>query len=146
MTLRLNELAPAEGAKREHRRLGRGIGSGVGKTGGRGIKGQKSRKSGGVRPGFEGGQTAIYRRLPKFGFTSQIALKTAEVRLSELNKVESDIISLETLKEANIVRKDMLRARIILSGEISRAFTVQGVALTKGAQAAIEAAGGKIEG
>lgn len=146
MTLRLNELAPAEGAKREHRRLGRGIGSGVGKTGGRGIKGQKSRKSGGVRPGFEGGQTAIYRRLPKFGFTSQIALKTAEVRLSELNKVESDIISLETLKEANVVRKDMLRARIILSGEISRAFTVQGVALTKGAQAAIEAAGGKIEG
>ena len=82
MTLRLNELSPAEGAKREHRRLGRGIGSGVGKTGGRGVKGQKSRKSGGVRPGFEGGQTAIYRRLPKFGFTSQIALKTAEVRLS----------------------------------------------------------------
>lgn len=146
MTLRLNELAPAEGAKREHRRLGRGIGSGVGKTGGRGIKGQKSRKSGGVRPGFEGGQTAIYRRLPKFGFTSQIALKTAEVRLSELNKVEGETISLETLKAANIVRKDMLRARIILSGEVTRAFTVQDVALTKGAKAAIEAAGGKVEG
>jgi len=146
MTLRLNELAPAEGAKREHRRLGRGIGSGVGKTGGRGIKGQKSRKSGGVRPGFEGGQTAIYRRLPKFGFTSQIALKTAEVRLSELNKVEGETISLETLKAANIVRKDMLRARIILSGEVARAFTVQGVALTKGAKAAVEAAGGKVEG
>ncbi|WLF83607.1 50S ribosomal protein L15 [Moraxella sp. ZY210820] len=146
MTLRLNELAPAEGAKREHRRLGRGIGSGVGKTGGRGIKGQKSRKSGGVRPGFEGGQTAIYRRLPKFGFTSQIALKTAEVRLSELNKIEGETISLETLKAANIVRKDMLRARIILSGEVTRAFTVQDVALTKGAKAAIEAAGGKVEG
>lgn len=146
MTLRLNELAPAEGAKREHRRLGRGIGSGVGKTGGRGIKGQKSRKSGGVRPGFEGGQTAIYRRLPKFGFTSQIALKTAEVRLSELNKVQGDVVSLETLKEANVVRKDMLRARIVLSGEITRAFTVQGVALTKGAKVAIEAAGGKVEG
>lgn len=146
MTLRLNELAPAEGAKREHRRLGRGIGSGVGKTGGRGIKGQKSRKSGGVRPGFEGGQTAIYRRLPKFGFTSQIALKTAEVRLSELNKVEGDIITLETLKAANVVRKDMLRARIVLSGDVTRAFTVQGVALTKGAQAAIQAAGGKVEG
>lgn len=146
MTLRLNELAPAQGAKREHRRLGRGIGSGVGKTGGRGIKGQKSRKSGGVRPGFEGGQTAIYRRLPKFGFTSQIALKTAEVRLSELNKVEGDIISLETLKAANIVRKDMLRARIILSGEVTRAFTVQDVALTKGAKAALEAVGGKVEG
>ncbi|MFH6913329.1 50S ribosomal protein L15 [Acinetobacter sp. AM3-2] len=145
MTLRLNELAPAEGAKREHRRLGRGIGSGVGKTGGRGVKGQKSRKSGGVRSGFEGGQTAIYRRLPKFGFTSQIALKTAEVRLSELSKVEGDIVSLETLKAANVVRRDQIRARIVLSGEITRAFTVQGVALTKGAKAAIEAAGGKVE-
>ena len=145
MTLRLNELAPAEGAKREHRRLGRGIGSGVGKTGGRGVKGQKSRKSGGVRPGFEGGQTAIYRRLPKFGLTSPIALKTAEVRLSELSKVEGDIVSLETLKAANVVRRDQIRARIVLSGEITRAFTVQGVALTKGAKAAIEAAGGKVE-
>ncbi|MDQ9781057.1 50S ribosomal protein L15, partial [Acinetobacter baumannii] len=102
-------------------------------------KGQKSRKSGGVRPGFEGGQTAIYRRLPKFGFTSQIALKTAEVRLSELSKVEGDIVSLETLKAANVVRRDQIRARIVLSGEITRAFTVQGVALTKGAKAAIEA-------
>ncbi|MBF7688499.1 50S ribosomal protein L15 [Acinetobacter rathckeae] len=145
MTLRLNELSPAEGAKREHRRLGRGIGSGVGKTGGRGVKGQKSRKSGGVRPGFEGGQTAIYRRLPKFGFTSQLALKTAEVRVSELNKVEGDIVSLETLKAANVVRRDQVRARIVLSGEITRAFTVKGVVLTKGAKAAIEAAGGKVE-
>ncbi|MDQ8996956.1 50S ribosomal protein L15 [Acinetobacter soli] len=145
MTLRLNELAPAEGAKRDNRRLGRGIGSGVGKTGGRGVKGQKSRKSGGVRPGFEGGQTAIYRRLPKFGFTSQIALKTAEVRLSELNKVEGEVVSLETLKAANVVRRDQVRARVVLSGEVTRAFTVQGVALTKGAQAAIEAAGGKVE-
>ena len=109
------------------------------------LKGQKSRKSGGVRPGFEGGQTAIYRRLPKFGFTSQIALKTAEVRLSELTKVEGDIVSLETLKAANVVRRDQIRARIVLSGEITRAFTVQGVALTKGAKAAIEAAGGKVE-
>lgn len=145
MTLRLNELSPAEGAKREHRRLGRGIGSGVGKTGGRGVKGQKSRKSGGVRPGFEGGQTAIYRRLPKFGFTSQLALKTAEVRVSELNKVEGDIVSLETLKAANVVRRDKTRARIVLSGEVTRAFTVKGVALTKGAKAALEAAGGKVE-
>ena len=145
MTLRLNELAPAEGAKREHRRLGRGIGSGVGKTGGRGVKGQKSRKSGGVRPGFEGGQTALYRRLPKFGFTSQMALTTAEVRLSELAKVEGDVITLETLKAANVVRRDQLRARIVLSGEINRAVTVQGVVLTKGAKAAVEAAGGKVE-
>ncbi len=145
MTLRLNELAPAEGAKREHRRLGRGIGSGLGKTGGRGVKGQTSRSGGGIRAGFEGGQMPIYRRLPKFGFTSQLALKTAEVRLSELNKVEGDVISLTTLKAANVVRQDKIRARIVLSGEITRAFTVQGVALTKGAKAAIEAAGGKVE-
>ena len=145
MTLRLNELAPAEGAKREHRRLGRGIGSGLGKTGGRGVKGQTSRSGGGIRAGFEGGQMPIYRRLPKFGFTSQLALKTAEVRLSELNKVDGDVISLTTLKAANVVRQDKIRARIVLSGEITRAFTVQGVALTKGAKAAIEAAGGKVE-
>ncbi len=145
MTLRLNELSPAEGAKRENRRLGRGIGSGVGKTGGRGIKGQNSRKSGGTRPGFEGGQTALYRRLPKIGLNIQNAFKKAEVPLSELNKVEGDIVSLETLKAANVVRRDQIRARIVLSGEITRAFTVQGVALTKGAKAAVEAAGGKVE-
>lgn len=145
MTLRLNELAPAEGAKREHRRLGRGIGSGLGKTGGRGVKGQTSRSGSGIRAGFEGGQMPIYRRLPKFGFTSQLALKTAEVRLSELNKVEGDVVTLQTLKAANVVRNDKIRARIVLSGEITRAFTVQGVALTKGAKAAIEAAGGKVE-
>nr|WP_264754288.1 50S ribosomal protein L15 [Alkanindiges hydrocarboniclasticus] len=143
--MRLNELAPAEGAKREHRRLGRGIGSGLGKTGGRGVKGQTSRSGSGIRAGFEGGQMPIYRRLPKFGFTSQLALKTAEVRLSELNKVEGDVVSLQTLKAANVVRQDKIRARIVLSGEITRAFTVQGVALTKGAKAAIEAAGGKVE-
>ena len=112
MTLRLNELAPAEGAKREHRRLGRGIGSGLGKTGGRGVKGQTSRSGGGIRAGFEGGQMPIYRRLPKFGFTSQLALKTAEVRLSELNKVEGDIISLTTLKAANVVRQDKILSLI----------------------------------
>lgn len=145
MTLRLNELAPAEGAKREHHRPGRGIGSGLGKTGGRGVKGQTSRSGSGIRAGFEGGQMPIYRRLPKFGFTSQLALKTAEVRLSELNKVEGDVVSLATLKAANVVRSDKSRARIVLSGEITRAFTVQGVALTKGAKAAIEAAGGKVE-
>jgi large subunit ribosomal protein L15 len=145
MTLRLNELAPAEGAKREHRRLGRGIGSGLGKTGGRGVKGQTSRSGSGIRAGFEGGQMPIYRRLPKFGFTSQLALKTAEVRLSELNKVEGDVVSLATLKAANVVRSDKTRARIVLSGDVTRAFTVQGVALTKGAKAAIEAAGGKVE-
>lgn len=145
MTLRLNELAPADGAKREHRRVGRGIGSGLGKTAGRGVKGQSSRTGSSLRPGFEGGQMPLYRRLPKFGFTSKLAMKTAEVRLSELNKIEGDILSLETLKAANLVRNDKTRARVILSGEVTRGFTVQGVALTKGARAAIEAAGGKVE-
>ena len=143
--MRLDSLKPAEGSHKVAVRVGRGIGSGLGKTCGRGVKGAGARKSAHKRPGFEGGQTALYRRLPKFGFTSQIALKTAEVRLSELAKVEGDIVSLETLKAANVVRKDMLRARIVLSGDVARAFTIQGVALTKGAKAAVEAAGGKIE-
>ena len=145
MGLRLNELSPGVGAKKTAQRRGRGIGSGLGKTGGRGVKGQSSRSGGGVRAGFEGGQTALYRRLPKFGFTSQLALKTAEVRLSELNKVEGDVVSLQSLKAANVVRGDMTRARIVLSGDVTRAYTIQGVALTKGAKAAIEAAGGKVE-
>lgn len=145
MTLRLNELAPAEGAKREHRRLGRGIGSGIGKTGGRGIKGQTSRSGSSIPAGFEGGQMPIYRRLPKFGFTSKLAMTTAEVRLSELNKIEGDVVSLETLKSANIVRGDMKRARIILSGDITRKMTFKGVKVTKGAKLAIEAVGGSVE-
>jgi large subunit ribosomal protein L15 len=145
MTLHLNELSPAEGAKHAPRRVGRGIGSGLGKTGGRGVKGQTSRTGSSIRAGFEGGQMPLYRRLPKFGFTSKLGMKTAEVRLSELNKIEGDIISLETLKAANLVRNDKIRARIMLSGEVTRAFSVQGVALTKGARAAIEAAGGKVE-
>lgn len=142
--MRLNELSPAEGSKFAGKRLGRGIGSGLGKTGGRGVKGQTSRSGGGVRPGFEGGQMPIYRRLPKFGFTSMKALKTAEVRLSELVYVEGEV-TLASLKAANVVRKDMTRARIILSGEIARPVVVKGVVVTKGARAAIEAAGGKIE-
>ena len=142
--MRLNELSPAEGSKFAGKRLGRGIGSGLGKTGGRGVKGQSSRSGGGVRPGFEGGQMPIYRRLPKFGFTSMKALTTAEVRLSELAYVDGDV-TLASLKAANVVRKDMTRARIILSGEIDRAVVVKGIVVTKGARAAIEAAGGKVE-
>lgn len=145
MGLRLNELAPALGAKKTAQRRGRGIGSGLGKTGGRGIKGQTSRSGSSIPAGFEGGQMPIYRRLPKFGFTSQLALTTAEVRLSELNKIEGDVVSVDTLKAANIIRGDMKRARIILSGEISRALTFKGVKVTKGAKQAIEAAGGSIE-
>ncbi len=145
MGLKLNELSPALGAKKKALRRGRGIGSGIGKTGGRGIKGQTSRSGSSIPAGFEGGQMPIYRRLPKFGFTSKIAMTTAEVRLSELNKVEGDVVTVETLKAANIIRGDMKRARIILSGEVTRALTFKGVKVTKGAKQAIEAAGGSIE-
>ena len=145
MGLRLNELAPAVGAKKTAQRRGRGIGSGLGKTGGRGVKGQTSRSGSSIPAGFEGGQMPIYRRLPKFGFTSQLALTTAEVRLSELNKIKGNEVTLETLKAANIIRGDMKRARIILSGEIGRALTFKGVKVTKGAKEAIVASGGSIE-
>lgn len=145
MGLKLNELSPATGAKKTPRRLGRGIGSGLGKTGGRGIKGQTSRSGSSIPAGFEGGQMPLYRRLPKYGFTSQKALTTAEVRLSELNKIEGDIVSIKTLKEASIIRGDMLRARIILSGSIDRALIFKGVKVTHGAQQAIEVAGGVVE-
>lgn len=140
----LNDLQPAEGSTHAPKRRGRGVGSGLGKTGGVGVKGQTSRGKGKVRTGFEGGQMPLYRRLPKFGFTSLKQQVTAEVRLSEIAHVEGDI-TLESLKAANVVRKDMVRARIILSGEVARAVTVKGVAVTKGARAAIEAAGGKVE-
>ena len=140
----LNDLQPAEGSTHAPKRRGRGVGSGLGKTGGVGVKGQKSRGKGKVRTGFEGGQMPLYRRLPKFGFTSLKQQVTAEVRLSEIAHIEGEI-TLDSLKAANIVRKDMIRARIILSGEVARAVTVKGVAVTKGARAAIEAAGGKVE-
>lgn len=147
MGLKLNELAPAVGSKKVARRPGRGIGSGIGKTGGRGIKGQTSRSGSSISAGFEGGQMPLYRRLPKFGFTSQLAMGTAEVRLSELNKIDGDVISLASLKAANIVRHDKKRARIILSGSVDRAYqvTCPNVKLTKGAREAIESAGGRIE-
>ncbi|MFZ5723513.1 MAG: 50S ribosomal protein L15 [Pseudomonadota bacterium] len=142
--MRLNELSPAEGSKTARKRVGRGIGSGFGKTAGRGHKGQKARTGKGIMPGFEGGQMPLQRRLPKFGFTSHIKMGTAEVRLSELVKIEGDVVDLAALKAANVVRSDMLRAKIVLSGGVSRALTIKGVAITKGARAAIEAAGGKV--
>ncbi len=145
MGLRLNELSPGVGAKKTAHRRGRGIGSGLGKTGGRGVKGQKSRSGSSIGAGFEGGQMPLYRRVPKFGFTSKMAMTTAEVRLSELNKVDGDVVSLESLKAANIIRHDMKRVRIILSGDVTKAFTFKGVKVTKGAKQAIEAAGGSIE-
>ena len=144
--MKLNTLAPAPGAKSSKKRLGRGIGSGLGKTGARGHKGQKSRSGGTVKPGFEGGQMPIQRRLPKFGFTSRKAALTAEVNLAEIAKVDGDVVDLAALKAANLVRKDVLTAKVIKSGEISRKSTVKGLKVTKGAREAIEAAGGNIEG
>lgn len=141
----LNTLSPAAGAKQAKKRVGRGIGSGLGKTCGRGHKGQKSRSGGSVRAGFEGGQMPLKQRLPKFGFTSRKSLVTAEVRLGELAKIEGDIVNLETLKAANLITKNIRTVKIVLSGEIARAVNVKALRVTKGAKAAIEAAGGKIE-
>ncbi len=143
--MRLNTLSPAPGSRQDAKRVGRGIGSGLGKTAGRGHKGQKSRSGGKVRPGFEGGQMPLQKRLPKYGFTSRISRTTAQVRLSELNAVAGDVVDLEALKEADLIRQDVLRARVFLSGELGRAVTVKGLAVTKGAREAIEQAGGKVE-
>ncbi|WP_438864353.1 50S ribosomal protein L15 [Neptunicella sp.] len=141
----LNTLSPAPGAKKSAKRVGRGIGSGLGKTGGRGHKGQKSRSGSSVRPGFEGGQMPIQRRLPKFGFTSRKSLVSDQVTLTEIAKVEGEVVSLATLKAAGLVKKDRLFVKVMLSGEISRAVTVSGLKVSKGAREAIEAAGGKVE-
>jgi large subunit ribosomal protein L15 len=143
--MKLNTLQPAPGSKATRKRVGRGIGSGLGKTCGRGHKGQKSRSGGFHKVGFEGGQMPLQRRLPKIGFTSRLSQITAQVRLSELAKVEGDLIDLEALKKANVISKSMKRAKIFSSGSIDRAVTVKDIALTKGAKAAIEAAGGKVE-
>jgi len=143
--MRLNTLAPAPGAKQSGKRVGRGIGSGLGKTGGRGHKGQKSRSGGSVKPGFEGGQMPLQRRLPKFGFKSRVSFVTDQVTLSEIAKVEGDVVSLETLKAAGLIKKEMQNVKVILSGAIGRAVTVSGLKVTKGALEAINAAGGKVE-
>lgn len=142
--MRLNSLSPAPGRIQAPKRVGRGIGSGLGKTSGRGHKGQKARKSGNPRPGFEGGQMPLQKRLPKYGFTSRVGRVSAEVRLDELNKVVGNEISLKTLLEADVIQAGIKRAKIFLSGEITKAVTVTGIAVTKGAKAAIEAAGGKV--
>jgi len=143
--MRLNSLSPAPGARKNAKRVGRGIGSGTGKTAGRGHKGQKSRSGGKVRPGFEGGQMPLQKRLPKYGFTSRISRTTAQVRLSELNAVEGDVVDLAALKVADVVKDNILRARIFLSGELNKAVTVKGLVVTKGAREAIEKSGGKVE-
>lgn len=143
--MRLNTLAPAPGAKTNGKRVGRGIGSGLGKTAGRGHKGQKSRSGGSVKPGFEGGQMPIQRRLPKFGFTSRKSIVSDQVTLSEIAKVEGDVVSLESLKAAGLIKKEMLFVKVMKSGEINRAVTLSGIKVSKGALEAIQAAGGKVE-
>lgn len=143
--MRLNSLKPAEGSKTDRKRVGRGIGSGLGKTAGRGHKGQKSRSGGFHKIGFEGGQMPLQRRLPKVGFRSRLARKTAELRLNEIARVEGDVVDMDALYRADVLPMAMTRAKVILSGTIDRAVTVRGLGVTKGARAAIEAAGGKVE-
>lgn len=143
--MKLNSLKPADGSKSNRKRVGRGIGSGLGKTCGRGHKGQKSRSGGFTKVGFEGGQMPLQRRLPKVGFNSRKKLVTAEIRLNELALVSGDVVSLEALKEANIVSKNIKFVKVILSGSVDKAVTLKGVGVTKGAKEAIEAAGGTIE-
>lgn len=143
--MRLNTIKAAPGSRPNGKRLGRGIGSGLGKTGGRGHKGQKSRSGGFHKVGFEGGQMPLQRRLPKIGFTSRAAATRAEVRLNELAKVDAAVIDLAALKAAHIVPAQTEKAKVILSGNLEKAVTVKGLGVTKGARAAIEAAGGKVE-
>ena len=142
--MQLNTIKPAEGATHAKKRVGRGIGSGLGKTCGRGHKGQKSRAGGFHKVGFEGGQMPLQRRLPKRGFVSLTKGDIAEVMLYALDKLSGDTVDLLTLKQAGLVPSRALGAKIVLSGAITKAVTVQGVGVTKGARAAIEAAGGKI--
>lgn len=144
MTMRLNGLKPAEGSKHARRRVGRGIGSGLGKTAGRGHKGQKSRSGGFHKVGFEGGQMPLQRRLPKRGFKSMTAADTVEIRLSDLERLETSEVDLLTLKAAGIVPQLAKAAKVILSGELTRKVALTGVGATKGAKAAIEAAGGSL--
>ena len=143
--MRLNTIKPADGSKKNVRRVGRGIGSGFGKTAGRGHKGQHSRTGGFHKVGFEGGQMPIQRRLPKRGFNSLTKAYNATIRTSELNKLDEGVVDLLTLKAANLISEISLTAKVFLSGEVTKKFTLEGVAFTKGAKAAIEKAGGKVQ-
>jgi len=143
--MRLNTIKPAAGAKTAAKRLGRGIGSGLGKTSGRGHKGQHARAGGFHKVGFEGGQMPLQRRVPKFGFGTQSSLVSDEVRVGELAKVSGDTVDLDTLKAARIVNRSVERVKIFGTGAVSRALTVKGIRVSRGARAAIEAAGGKVE-
>lgn len=144
--MRLNTLSPAEGARKERNRVGRGSGSGNGKTAGRGHKGQKSRSGGFHKVGFEGGQMPLQRRVPKVGFSSRKGRVTAEIRLSEIAKVEGDVVSLASLKAAGLITSGIKDVKVIFSGTVDRAVTLEGVRATAGARAAIEKAGGRVGG
>ena len=143
--MKLNTIQAAEGSRSKRKRVGRGIGSGLGKTGGRGHKGQKSRSGGYHKVGFEGGQMPLQRRLPKVGFNSAVNRRTREVRLYQINAVEGDVVDLEVLKAAGVIQNDTRKVRLINKGEILRPVTVRGIHVTAGATAAIESAGGKVE-
>ena len=143
--MRLNDIRPASGAKQARKRLGRGIGSGLGKTAGRGHKGQHARAGGYHKVGFEGGQMPLQRRLPKYGFTSQASLARDEIRLDELAKVDGVVVDMLALRQAGLISSTTRDVKIILSGVVKKAVTVRGIKVTKGARAAIEAAGGRIE-
>jgi len=143
--MKLNTIRPADGSKRNSKRVGRGIGSTDGKTAGRGHKGQKSRSGGFSKVGFEGGQMPLQRRLPKRGFASATARYKAEVRLYHIEAMDADVIDMEALQKAGLVKHDTRKVKVINTGELSRAVTVKGLAVTKGAQVAIEKAGGKVE-
>ncbi len=145
MTMELNTLKPAPGSRKARLRVGRGASAGQGKTCGRGVKGQRARKGGYHKVGFEGGQMPLQRRLPKVGFRSKIKRTRAEVRLSELAKVEAAVIDLDALKKAGVVPVFTESAKVVLSGEVTKAVTLKGIAATKGARAAIEAAGGSFQ-
>jgi len=142
--MRLNKLSPAEGSRKDATRVARGIGSGVGKTAGRGHKGQKSRSGGFHKTGFEGGQMPLQRRLPKMGFKAAKSLTRAEIRTAELNRLEGEV-TLDSLKAANLIRHDVKGVKIILQGKVEKALQVKGLGVSKGAREAIEAAGGSAE-
>jgi large subunit ribosomal protein L15 len=143
--MQLNTIKPALGSKQNTKRLGRGVGSGLGKTAGRGHKGQHARAGGSHKPGFEGGQMPLQRRLPKFGFVSRKSLVSAEVRLGELNAIKSEFVDLIELKKANLITANIEFVKVFLSGEIKKPLTLRGIKVTAGAKKAIEAAGGKVE-
>jgi large subunit ribosomal protein L15 len=143
--MQLNAIKPAKGARKSAKRCGRGIGSGLGKTAGRGHKGQHARAGGFHKVGFEGGQMPLQRRLPKVGFNSRLGFVTAEIRLHELNNIDADVIDIAALRAANLISGAIKRAKVMVSGNIEKAVTLKGIKVTKGAREAIEAAGGKIE-